>query len=49
VRAWQANPILATSCARRSFDEAGHLVDAHGDYPDAVRAVAPNWMSLCSG
>lgn len=40
VRARQANPILATPCARRSFDEAGRLVDTHGDYPDAVRAVA---------
>ena len=40
VRARKANPILATPCARRSFDEAGKLVDTHGDYPDAVRAVA---------
>jgi len=40
VRGKQANPILATPCARRSFDQAGKLVDTHGDYPDAVRAVA---------
>ena len=40
VRAKQANPILATPCARRSFDETGRLADTHGDYPDAVRAVA---------
>jgi len=40
VRAKQANPLLATPCARRSFDEAGKLVETHGDYPDAVRAVA---------
>src|SRR5215813_15672855 len=40
VRAKKANPILATPCARRMFDEAGKLVDTHGDYPDAVRAVA---------
>jgi lysophospholipase L1-like esterase len=40
VRAKQANPILATPCARRSFDNTGKLVDTHGDYPDAVRAVA---------
>jgi len=40
VRAKQANPILATPCARRSFDESGRLADTHGDYPDAVRAVA---------
>ena len=40
VRAKKANPILATPCARRLFDEVGKLVDTHGDYPDAVRAVA---------
>src|SRR5436190_8315975 len=40
VRAKKANPILATPCARRSFDNAGKLVDTHGDYPEAVRAVA---------
>jgi lysophospholipase L1-like esterase len=40
VRAKQANPLLATPCARRSFDETGTLLDTHGDYPDAVRAVA---------
>jgi lysophospholipase L1-like esterase len=40
VRAKQANPILATPCARRKFDAAGKLVDTHDDYPDAVRAVS---------
>jgi len=40
VRAKQATPLLATPCARRSFDTAGKLIDTHGDYPDAVRAVA---------
>jgi lysophospholipase L1-like esterase len=40
VRGKRANPILATPCARRSFDASGKLVDTHGDYPDAVRAVA---------
>src|SRR5215510_14266639 len=40
VRAKNANPILATPCARRSFDEKGKLVDTHADYPDAVRSVA---------
>lgn len=40
VRAKRANPILATPCARRSFDETGNLVNTHADYPDAVRAVA---------
>jgi len=40
VRAKQATPLLATPCARRSFDPTGKLIDTHGDYPDAVRAVA---------
>jgi lysophospholipase L1-like esterase len=40
VRAKKANPILATPCARRSFDDSGKLLETHGDYPDAVRAVA---------
>jgi lysophospholipase L1-like esterase len=40
VRTKHANAILATPCARRSFDDAGKLVETHGDYPDAVRAVA---------
>jgi lysophospholipase L1-like esterase len=40
VRAKNAHAILATPCARRSFDDEGKLVDTHGDYPDAVRAVA---------
>ena len=40
VRTKHANAILATPCARRSFDDAGNLVETHGDYPDAVRAVA---------
>ena len=40
ARAHQANPILATPTARRKFDESGKLVDTHGDYVKAVRAVA---------
>src|SRR4030095_3670537 len=40
VRAKQANPVLATPCARRSFDAPVKLIDTHGDYPEAVRAVA---------
>ena len=35
-----AFPILATPVVRRRFDDAGNLVDTHGDYPDAIRAVA---------
>lgn len=40
VRAKGANPILATSVARRKWDDAGKLVDTHGDYPETLRAVA---------
>ena len=35
-----AHPILATPIVRRRFDEAGNLVETHGDYPEAVRIVA---------
>lgn len=40
TRAKQATPILATPVCRRKFDAAGKLVDTHGAYPAAVRAVA---------
>jgi lysophospholipase L1-like esterase len=40
VRAKGANPILATPCARRAWDDNGHLINSHGDYPEALRAVA---------
>ena len=40
VRAKGANPLLATPCARRAWDETGHLINSHGDYPEALRAVA---------
>jgi DNA sulfur modification protein DndE len=40
TRAKGASPILATPVCRRKFDAAGKLVDTHGDYPAAVRAVA---------
>lgn len=41
VRAHGANPILATSVARRKWNEAGtRLVDTHGDYPVVVRELA---------
>lgn len=33
-------PILATPVARRRWSAAGQLVDTHGDYPAALRAVA---------
>jgi lysophospholipase L1-like esterase len=35
-----ATPILATPVARRKWSEAGELLDTHGDYPAALRAVA---------
>ena len=35
-----ATPILVTPTERRNFDASGHVVPSHGDYPDAVRAVA---------
>ncbi|WP_221029277.1 pectate lyase [Actomonas aquatica] len=41
VRARGAHPVLAPSVARRKWNDAGtDLVPTHGDYPDAVRAVA---------
>jgi len=40
TRARQATPILCTPVARRKFDDAGKLLDTHGDYPKAARAVA---------
>jgi DNA sulfur modification protein DndE len=40
TRAKQGSPILATPVCRRKFDADGKLVDTHGAYPDAVRAVA---------
>jgi lysophospholipase L1-like esterase len=40
TRAKGAFPILCTSIVRRKFDEAGALVDTHGDCPEAVRRTA---------
>jgi len=40
IRAKGATPVLFTPVRRRKFDESGHLVDTHGEYPDLVRAVA---------
>ncbi|MBW8893254.1 MAG: rhamnogalacturonan acetylesterase [Burkholderiales bacterium] len=34
-----AKPVLVTSMHRRKFDAAGKIVNTHGDYPEAVRAV----------
>jgi lysophospholipase L1-like esterase len=40
ARAHGATPILATPVARRKWNDAGELVDTHGEYPGALRAVA---------
>ncbi|MDI9238462.1 rhamnogalacturonan acetylesterase [Lysobacter sp. LF1] len=40
VRTKGATPVLLTPVARRRFDEAGHVVPSHGEYPDLVRALA---------
>ncbi|MFV0472299.1 MAG: rhamnogalacturonan acetylesterase [Paludibacteraceae bacterium] len=33
-------PILVTPMHRRGFDDNGKVINTHGDYPDAVRALA---------
>jgi pectinesterase len=40
VRAKQATPVLMTPVMRRRFDANGVFYDAHGEYPDLVRAAA---------
>lgn len=35
-----ALPILSTPTHRRNFDEAGRIIETHGDYPDGMREVA---------
>ncbi len=40
TRARGAHPVLATSVARRKWNDAGQLVPTHGDYPAVVRALA---------
>lgn len=40
TRAKDAQPVLLTSIARRSFDEKGNLVDTHREYSELVRQVA---------
>jgi lysophospholipase L1-like esterase len=35
-----ATPILITPPERRNFDADGHIINSHGDYPDAVRTLA---------
>ncbi len=40
IRSFGGHPVLATPVARRRWDDQGHLIDTHGSYPDAGRAVA---------
>ncbi|WP_271711640.1 rhamnogalacturonan acetylesterase [Marinigracilibium pacificum] len=40
ARSKGAIPVLATSIARRKFDENGKLIPTHGEYPEAMRQVA---------
>lgn len=40
ARRKKAHPVLMTPVQRRKFDESGHLLQTHGDYPDAVRQLA---------
>lgn len=40
IRRRGATPVLVTSPHRRTFGPDGRIVSSHGDYPDAVRAVA---------
>ena len=40
IRLRGATPVLVTSPQRRNFTPEGKVRNTHGDYPDAVRAVA---------
>src|SRR5690606_6554597 len=40
TRAAGATPLLATPAVRRRWNESGTFYDTHGDYPEAMRAVA---------
>ncbi len=40
VRARRGLPVLLTPVRRRKFDDAGRLVDTHGEYPDLTRRVS---------
>lgn len=40
VREKGATPVLITPTQRRRFDESGHVVNSHGEYPDAIRWMA---------
>ena len=40
VKAAGGHIIFCTPTARRSFDEQGHIINTHGDYPEAMQTVA---------
>ena len=40
TRSKGAIPVLVTPLCRRKFDDSGHLINTHGQYPAAVREVA---------
>jgi lysophospholipase L1-like esterase len=40
TRAKGATPVLVTAVNRRTFDNAGHITNSFGRYPDAMREVA---------
>lgn len=40
VRAKDATLVFATPTRRRRFDKEGHVINSHGDYPAAMKAVA---------
>jgi lysophospholipase L1-like esterase len=40
AREKQMTPVLVTPMHRRRFDEAGHVQNSFGDYPEAMRKVA---------
>src|SRR5580704_2123976 len=40
ARAKGATPVLVTAMNRRTFDDAGHITNSFGPYPDAMREVA---------
>lgn len=40
VRLRKGTVVFVTPTQRRSFDASGHIQETHGDYPDAMRAVA---------
>ena len=40
IREHEAIPVLVTPTHRRNFDEEGHIIETHLDYPDGMRHVA---------